>query len=565
VFASNAKRRLSAAFFCAFAGSSVLAAAAEDAASVRAMLNAGARELALQRIDALQPRDTSNPAWPEWESLRCEVLARLNRREELLDRVNAIPAERVSTALAPCLVAAARAALAGKNPQAARTYAARLLWQTRASPGQVENARLAVIDSYAAEQRGQDAFRSMLRFQQDYQPLEPAIAEHFAQTLLDLGLNTEALNWVRTTEPTPARLVLQVRAGSITPEAALAQARAGLARDPGYWRAIHEAALRTRNASLQIEALERLLQSIDPADKDAQTQAAERLWQTYVTTATEAGNRQQLLVGDDGAWADFAARRLGSDPYLARGFYAYLAQRAQAIDIRRTAQLQLTYSLYSAGLDGAALRVMQRAGFEVEKLDDQARYLLGTIAAKHNDAALALKLWNGLPTPPSSNAIEWQLTLAETAFSAGEADQSASTIRRLLADRSSVPPQLAQRVLSLGQSMLDMRATDDAQTLYQLLVPIASGVQAREALFGLGRAYELGGDPVSAAAQYLRSALLAPGAAPDALAYQARLLAALNLMRAGFKADARAQFEWLLKNAKEPALIEAAKRGLARL
>lgn len=528
------------------------------------MLNAGARELALARIDALQPRDRANPGWGEWEGLRCEVLGRLNRREELLERVSTMQGAQGSTALAPCLVTAARAALGEKDAQAARTYAARLLWHTRASPEQVKSARLAVIDSYAAEQRGQDAFRSMLRFQQDYQPLEPAIAERFAQTLLDLGLNTEALNWVRTNEPTPARLVLQLRAGTLTPEAALAQARAGLARDPEYWRAIHEAALRTRNASLQIEALERLLQSVDSADRDAQTQGAERLWQTYVTTATEVGNRERLLMGDDGAWADFAARRLGSDPYLARAFYAYLAQRAQSVDLRRTAQLQLAYSLSLAGLDRAALRVMQRTGFEVEKLDDQARYLLGTIASKHNDAALALKLWNGLSTPPSLTAVDWQLTLAETAFAAGEADQSVSTIRRLLADRPGVSPQLTQRVLSLGQAMLDMRVTGAAQTVYQLLVPIASGAQAREALFGLARAYELGGDPASAAAQYLRSALLAP-AAPDALALQARLSAALNLMRADFKDDARAQFEWLLRNAKEPAVIEAAKRGLSRL
>jgi hypothetical protein len=529
------------------------------------MLNAGARELALTRIDVLQPRDASNPDWAEWESVRCEALGRLNRRQELLDRVNAIPPERRSSALAPCFVEAARAALIGKNAQAARAYAARLLWQTRAPPEHVKNARLAVIDSYAAEQRGQDAFRSMLRFQQDYQPLEPAIAERFARTLLELGLNTEALNWVRTNEPTPARLVLQLRAGSIAPEAALAQARAGLARDPEYWRAIHEAALRTRNASLQIEALERLLQSVDPADREAQAQAAERLWQTYVSTATDVGNRERLLVGDDGAWSDFAARRLGSDPHLARAFYAYLAQRGQAVDLRRTSQLQLAYSLYSAGLDRAALRVMQRTGFDVEKLDSQARYLLGTIASKHNDAALALKLWNRLPTPPSSNAIDWQLMLAETAFAAGEADESVSTIRRLLADRASIPPQVTQRVLALAQGMLDMRATDAARTVYQLLVPLASGVQAREALFGLGRAYELDGDAASAAAQYLRSALLAPAAAPDALAYQSRLHAALNLMRADFKDDARAQFEWLLKNAREPALIEAAKRGLSRL
>jgi hypothetical protein len=36
-------------------------------------------------------------------------------------------------------------------------------------------------------------------------------------------------------------------------------------------------------------------------------------------------------------------------------------------------------------------------------------------------------------------------------------------------------------------------------------------------------------------------------------------------MRAGFKQDAKAQFEWLVKNSKDTALLEAARRGLNRL
>jgi hypothetical protein len=407
----------------------------------------------------------------------------------------------------------------------------------------------------------------MLRFQQDYRPLDRETAERFADALLDLGHDTEALNWIPNDTATAARLRLQLRSGMLAPDAVIAQARAAVARNPqrGYWRAIHEAAVRGANASLQVEALERLLQGVEPGDAGAQAAAAQRLWQAYLATASEIGNREQLLQGDDGAWADYAARRLGPDPFLSRSFYAYLAQRAQNPDIRRNAQLQLAYSLYSAGLDAAALRAMQRIGFELEALDDQARYLLGTIASKHNDPRLALKLWNGLDAPANVNAIEWHLTIARTALQAGEAAASADIIRRLLAGRTSVSPQLAQRVLELGQEMLDMRTIDAAQAVYALLVPLTNDAHAREALFGLGRAYELGGEPVPAASHYLRSALLVQAAAPDQLAFQARLLAALNLMRAGLRSDARAQFEWLLKNSKDPALTEAAKRGLARL
>jgi hypothetical protein len=43
---------------------------------------------------------------------------------------------------------------------------------------------------------------------------------------------------------------------------------------------------------------------------------------------------------------------------------------------------------------------------------------------------------------------------------------------------------------------------------------------------------------------------------------EARLQAGLNLVRAGLRYDAKAQFEWLLKNASDPAQIAVARREL---
>ena len=564
---SDVLRQMAVGLLIACAASSH-AAAPDAPTAVRAMLNAGARELALAQVEALQPRDSAAPRWAEWEGLRCEVLARLRRSEALLERAAALTLERMEPPLHACLLEAANAALTVKDARSARAYAAKLLWQTRPTPEQAKAARLAVIESYLAERRGEDAFASMLRFQQDYGPLKRDLGERFAEGLLDIGNDANALNWLPASgDISPARLRLQLRSGLLAPEAVITQARAALAREPhaAYWRAIQEAAVRARNAPLQVEALERLLQRVDANDEPAQSRAARRLWEAYLAVAEEIGNREQLLMGDDAAWAAFAAQKLGPDPFLSRSFYAYLAQRAQNTDIRRDAQLKLAQSLYSAGLDNTALRAMQRIGLEVDTLDSHARYLLGTIAAKHNDAGLARKLWSGLQTPPNVNAIEWELTLARTALQAGDARESAAILKRLLEGRTSVSPQLAQRLLELGQEMIDLRTLPEARMLYELLVPLSSDDHAREALFGLGRSYELSGEPVRAAGYYLRSALLVQAVAPDALAFQARLLAALNLMRAGLRNDARSQFEWLLKNSKDPALIEAARRGIDRL
>jgi hypothetical protein len=151
------------------------------------------------------------------------------------------------------------------------------------------------------------------------------------------------------------------------------------------------------------------------------------------------------------------------------------------------------------------------------------------------------------------------------ALQAGDAAASAETMKRVLSGAPSLPPDLASAALEIAQDMLDLRALDAALSVYELIAPLANDARAREALFGVGRTQELKGASVDAAAAYLRSALLMQAAAPDALAFQARLLAALNLMRAGLRDDARAQFEWLLRNSKEPALIEAARRGLERV
>jgi hypothetical protein len=80
--AASKKGGLTAALFYLLSASAH-AATAEDPLAVRAMINAGAVELALTRIEALQPRDTAAAQWADWEGLRCEALARLKRFETL--------------------------------------------------------------------------------------------------------------------------------------------------------------------------------------------------------------------------------------------------------------------------------------------------------------------------------------------------------------------------------------------------------------------------------------------------------------------------------------------------
>ncbi len=542
------------------------AASALDTA--RGLAASGAPGLALARIEELQPRDPAAPLWAEWEALRMRLLVGLGRHAEALKRAEALPASMPRPLLRACLLAAAQAGVASGQGATARRHAARMLWQLEPSAEETRATRLTVIDSYVADRQGETAFRAMLRFQQDYAPLDRAIAARFVEALLALDMEKQAVNWLASLDDaSPVKLMLRLRTGLTGSSGVAAQARAELAKGggPGYWRVLAEVAQREKDTLLRIEALERLLEFGEETAAQAPAPLAAELWHAYLAGAQEAANRNQMLIGDDSAWSDFAARRLASSPQLSRAFYAYLVQRGREREARLNAQLQLVYSLQQARLERAALRLFEGARTDDGALDAQARYLLGAMAERSNLPALAGRFWKGLATPPGVSEEDWQSRLAAVYWRGGMNDAAVTTLRGLLSAGKMLPPDTARQVTVLVQEMIAAGKSDQADGLLRGLLPLTDARQQRDILFTLGRMAENGMRFQLAADYYLRSALLAGARAPDALAMQARLAAALNLARAGYRDDARAQFQWLLQNATDPAQREIARRELAKL
>lgn len=556
-------------FFVVLLASAARAAEPPDGLDgVQRLAAAGAAQLALTRLERSQPGDAASPRWAEWEVLRFKLLWQLNRHSELLARASGLPAAMPATPLVECLTLAVRAAVSVAQSASARRHAARLLWRLNPPADAVRELRRLVIESYVIENKGDEAFRSMLRFQQDYQPLERAVATRFAEWLLALGMEKDAVNWLAGLDDlSPVKLMLQLRTGLVSTDGAIAQARAQLGKgsDIGYWRVMAEAASRQRNPALQLEAAEQILRLTEAGKPQPIASLARQLWQLYVAAAQDAGNQNQLLAGDDANWSDFAARRLGTNPLLSRAFFAYLAQRGQTPEMRHHAQLQLAFSLYTSGLDLVALRLFHDESADVGTFDNQARYLLGTIAESHNQPAVALRFWHGLGTPPDIGPDEWALKVAGVALRSGNPDAATAALKQAIAGKKTLPGELAQRSVLLAQDMLDAGKLDLADAMFGALLPLADGMQQRQILFGLGRVNEVDGKSPVAAEYYMRSALLADGRQPDALALQARLAAALNLARAGYRNDARAQFEWVLANSKDPVQLETARRELRKL
>ncbi|OGA20630.1 MAG: hypothetical protein A3I02_13785 [Betaproteobacteria bacterium RIFCSPLOWO2_02_FULL_67_26] len=532
------------------------------------LADSDAPHLALARVELLQPRDPDAPRWAEWEALRLTLLVGLRHNGEALERAAALPAGMPRPALRQSLRAAARAAVAEGQGATARAYASRLLWQLEPAPNEARAARLLVIESYAAERQGEAAFRAMLRFEQDYRPLARGVAEQFVERLLDLGMEKEAVNWLAGLDDASAlKLQLRLRTGLADADAVIAQARAQLAKGggPDYWQVLAAAAAKQGNGTLRIEALERLLNHGGGNGARVQPTPAAELWQVYQSEARVAANAGRLLAGDDTAWLDYAARRLGASPQQSRALYAHVARDSAARDTRQIAQLQLVFSLYQSGLDRAALRLFGDDGADSAGVDPQARYLLGNIAEARNAPLLAVRYWQGLAPPPDASAEEWAVRLATMQWRSGAAEAAAGTLRALAKRAQPLPDPAAGRALALAREMLAAAKPDLAQEMLAALLPLAGRSRAREMLYALGGAAESAAQFARAADYFLRSALALDSPAPDAPALQARLAAAMNLARAGYRDDARAQFQWVLKNSKDAAHLDTARRELSRL
>jgi len=524
---------------------------------IRALAQAGATQLALQRIEGLQPADAADPDWAVLEGLRLQLLGRLGRHEEVLRRVAALPA-KLPAAQQPALhEAAARAAFAAGQAALARDYAGRVLWSPGLSPAVMRDLRLLVIRSQILESRAGDAWRSMLRFEQDYRPLDTATATGFVDALLDAGMAREAVTWLPLLdERGPARLRLRLQAGLVTNGEALTQVRAALARsdDPAWWRLLLDVAARSGDGALRIAALEQLL------EKDARPQAAAALWSAYSGHARAAANTHHLLAGDDAGWLEFAARRHASDAPEARAYFAHVARHAADPALRQRAQERLAADYAAARLPRLALSLFGAWPGQADQLPAPARLVLGRMAGDIGDHPRALSYLQDLPPAGAMPDAVWQLRLSALALRAGRPDTAGDIARRLAAGALPVPPAQIGEWMLLAHQLADHGLHQAALALFERMLPHADSAQSRSVLSGIARAHAGRNEPQLAADFYLRAALQAPAA--DAAAAEARLQAGLSLARAGLRDDARAQFEWLLKNAADPAQVAVARREL---
>ena len=234
--------------------------------TARGLAASGAPRLALARVEQLQPRDPAAPRWAEWEALRIGLLvaARAPRRGACSGRTRCrrtcrAPLLRESPARRRARRRRGRPGRRRAPPCRARAVAARALG--------AGNARRAARSSSTATSpsgRATRRFGAMLRFQQDYAPLDARhrrALRRGAARARDGEAGGQLAREPRRCEPGEARAAVEDRARGAG-ERAIAQARAALAKGggAGYWRVLAEVAQRQQGRALRVEALEQLLE-----------------------------------------------------------------------------------------------------------------------------------------------------------------------------------------------------------------------------------------------------------------------------------------------------------------
>lgn len=557
-------------FLCAFATLTMIANAAhaaDELEATRSLAKIGAVQLALHRVDRLQPAAATAPlqrgvpGWTEWERLRLQLLVTRGAHDVLLQRIAGMPAGIDAAVAADFHAAGSHSALITGRGAVARDHAASALWASGAGTGtdaaRLRELRLLVIRSLINDGQADDAYRSMLRFQQDYRPLDRAVATQFVDGLLDLKRVKEAVIWLGFLDERGAtKLRLRLHTGLLSPADVITQARAGIARseDPAWWRILREAGEQQPAAALKIEALEQLLDRTDASAADAS-----RLWEAYLAFARNAANTHQLLAGDEASWLEFALKRKDAEPVVARAYLAYLAREGRSEPLRRTAQAQLASAFMAARLQRMALQLFGVWPGDPAALAEEARYQLGGAAEALQQHLRALQYQQGLPAPEGITAAVWDIRMAGLALRAGKRQVAAGIVRQLSATRTPIQAAEFPGWMSLVMQLADHGMADETQALAGRVMAAADPAQTQILLAATARAFDSGNQPLRAAEYHLRAALRAPDI--DATA-DARLRAGLHLVRGGLHEDARVQFEWLLKNARNPAQIAVARREL---
>jgi hypothetical protein len=541
---------------------------------VQSLIKAGAPNLALTVLERNQPAIEDADRWQAWEEQRLAILAAQKKWLAVVERVESLPSGLPRPFVEDMWFRAAAAQLSAGDAAGARVFLRRLLWGGDPDAQAQAPWREMVIRTYLADGAIDDARAAIVRYQTEFSPRSPEWSYLHARVLLragDPGAAAVVVGQRQTFEGRLLYLLARLRSGDFGPADAIDRARSLEKETRGrpeinrrVWALLAEAGARAQVQALVVDATEHAL----PVDDELFSLDADDLWQGYESLGEALGNEAQLLIGDDVAWLELAARLGKKSPLKARAIHALLANKSPSPEIREKAHLELVRSLYDEhyGRIAVALCTASRRFPEPATLPAAVRYYLSDRALQAHDVQLAARLVAGLEVPPpGEDPTRWQLRRARLAIYSGAPERGVALLSAALAGRAELGEDDAEAVL---QVVFDLQVVGQHAAALDLLPRIreltASRRLRREILFWMGESREAQSEYAVAAELYLRSALEAAGGT-DMWGQAARYSAAGALAKAGLKDDAYNIYNELLAATEDPKRRAVIERNIQKL
>ncbi|TNF89385.1 MAG: hypothetical protein EP300_05600 [Gammaproteobacteria bacterium] len=524
---------------------------------------AGAPNLTLKMLDQAQPKvDEDLYEWILWEQERLAILTQWQQWDELLVRIEALPADIPQQFKRQAATYQARAFLELGQNLTAREILRRQLWQTNArESAEYETWRRQVIESYLGDGRIEDARVAMLRFDQDFDADDLEWLLLRARVSIESGRDEQALLLLKDNKTWQARLT-----------SAYASFRLGRVDKSELWQQIKK-----RSQAEGIDAGERatlwalayhVAQQMAPVDRVVALELLFRgavqsplqlfqlpvdlLWQAYLEYAELVGNRSELLLGDDEKWLELANNASKITPVKSRSLYAMLILRSDDAQIANRAADG--YMQTFAEIDEAEHNLLDNLFNRSEtfssarKIPAGIRYPLVDLALKAADIEKATRLMSGLNTiPEGTSRFDWQLRQSRVLILGGRYDEGDQVLRNLITEYREPSAEATDRIL---QVLFDMQTVNmHAQAIAhftQLLRLDIEPKQRREILYWIADSYRGLEKYDQAALLYLQSAMLPAPNSMDPWAQTARYNAAESLQKSGLVDDARRIYQELL-------------------
>jgi tetratricopeptide (TPR) repeat protein len=530
---------------------------------------AGAPLLTLEMLDQAQPGiDQNLYEWILWEQERLDILARWQQWDQLLIRIETLPADIPEQFKQQVATFKARAFLELGQTTSARRVLREQLWLDLAQDsGNDETWRRLVIESYIDDGRTEDARVAMLRFAQDFDSSDLSWLLLRARVLIESQRYEQAIRVLSGREEWQAKLTSTLaafRQQRIDKEELWRQvnkrsedASLGSAERSSLWALGYFAAEQMSPVD-RVVALESLFRNEQTSPMKLFQLPVDRLWEAYVEYAELVGNRSELLLGADEEWLELAGSASKVTPVKSRALYAMLMLRsAGQVSNRAAAGYMDTF----AEVDEAERRLLENLFNHSQTFSDAhnipagIRFQLVDLALKSVDIEEATRLMSGLTTvPPGTSRLDWQLRQSRVLILGGRYDEGNKVLQGLISEYLEPQPEATDRILQVLFDLqtvgLHAQAIEHFAHLLQLDIDLK---RRREILYWIGDSYRGLEKYQQAALLYLQSAMMPAPDSMDPWAQTARYNAAESLQLAGLVDDARRIYQALLQITEDPA------------